>query len=136
MVMPAIQIVEKFNVTTFLKMTVQYSNIGSSSIWGIIASVLWGILLAFGVFQFFNSKNNTKFKLILGLSILGQFALHLVYGDETFLYSLHYMPLLVTLASYSLKSKYRTIILVLTLCLIVTAGMNNFIQFGVAASFY
>jgi hypothetical protein len=53
----------------------------------------------------------------------------MLYGEETFLFSSHFGPLLVTLAAFGTFTKARPVILVLTAMLIVNSAANNYIQF-------
>ena len=69
---------------------------------------------------------------MIGLALLGQLALHSVYGRETFLYSLHFAPLLVVLAGLSVLTRVRPLALVLALILTLTVGINNGLQFSKA----
>jgi len=49
----------------------------------------------------FSTRKHLRLRVVLGLTILGQLALHTVYGNETFLYTLNFLPLLVVLAALS-----------------------------------
>jgi len=72
---------------------------------------------------------------VLGLTFLGQLPLHLVYGSETFLYGLHFVPLLVVLAALSTQTPARPVALLLAGALVVTATTNNVTQFTKATSY-
>jgi hypothetical protein len=54
--------------------------------------------------------------LVAGLA--GQFALHAVYGIETFLYALHFQPLLVLLVAYGTRTRLRPLLLAACLVLV------------------
>ena len=131
MVMPAINVdAQKYaGILDFPIMLTQLSQPGSGTVWGMVAVVLWTALLGLGVWGFFSGREHGKFRIVMGLTLLGNLVLHLLYGDETFLYSLHFVPLLILLAAYSTFTRARAIALLLTGALIVTAGTNNFIQF-------
>ncbi|MBW4653956.1 MAG: hypothetical protein KME20_13105 [Kaiparowitsia implicata GSE-PSE-MK54-09C] len=98
---------------------------GSASLWGAIAVGLWVGLLGLGIWGFTRLNTHPKFRLVFGLSLLGQVLLHLVYGEETFLYALHFLPFLIILAAMSSLTRARGVALGLTTVLIVLAGVNN-----------
>ncbi|MFC3120830.1 hypothetical protein [Agaribacter flavus] len=54
----------------------------------------WLALLVYAAFIYYQS-NKTQTNNFLLYLIIGQLCLHAIYGDETFLYSLHWMPFLV-----------------------------------------
>src|SRR5207237_7945406 len=70
--------------------------------------------------------------IVFGLDLVSQLILHVVYGSETFLYSLHFAPLLVVLAALSTLTQARPLALVLASILIVSTGYNNGLQFNKA----
>ncbi|MEW6745640.1 MAG: hypothetical protein AB1486_23055 [Planctomycetota bacterium] len=117
------------------RMTVQLSAPGSASLWGLVAVVLWLALLFFGLGTFLRDRQHPRLRLVLGLLLLGQFALHVFFGYETFLYSLHYIPLLIVLAAWSTLSRARIIGRVLACMLVATASINNVAAFERARTF-
>ena len=74
--------------------------------------------------------------MVLGLTLLGQLVLHVLYGPETFLYSLHFGPLLVILTALTTFSRLRILCLALSVLITVTAGVNNVLAFRKAINFY
>ncbi len=136
MVMPAFSIVSnKIKNPNGLILISQTSAPGSGSIWGLVAVGLWTALLGLGLWGFFATKKHFKLRLILGTFLLAQLFLHILYGSETFLYSLHFIPLLITLAAFSLLTPARLVALGLAGALIVCAGINNGLQFKQATDF-
>lgn len=136
MVMPALNLAVKQIRTSYGTILItQNSAPGSGSLWGLGAVVLWTALLGLGVWGFFSTKKHFKLRLVLGISLVGQLLLHLVYGQETFLYSLHFIPLLIVLAAFSLLTPARLVALGLVGALIVCAGINNGLQFKQATNF-
>ena len=132
MIMPAIQERQKVKLkdnTLMPIMVTQTSRVGSGSPWGIAAAGVWAVLLGFGFWGLIFSKEHQRLRLVLAITLLGQFTLHLLYGQETFLYSLHFVPLLVVLVAFSTMTRVRSIALTLTGILIVLAAINNFQQF-------
>ena len=134
MVMPKIAIVP--GERDWPRMTIQASAAGSSGLLGVIAVGLWVALLGLGIWALFSLKQYPKLRIALGGALLGQMALHLVYGEETFLYAAHFLPLLVLLSALSLLTRARPISLVLAGLLLLTAGSNNVSQFQKATDLY
>jgi len=131
MVMPAVDVVDTKKQP--LRMVTQPSPPGSGTPWGRAAVWLWSALLGLGVWAAWaRRKRNAPLRRVLGLVLLGQLILHLLYGEETFLYSLHWLPLLVILAAFSALTRLRPVALTLATALLVCAGVNNFWQFEVA----
>jgi hypothetical protein len=135
MVMPAIKVLESGYADTPAIMHTQPSLPGSGSVWGIVAVGLWTALLGLGVWALFTLKQQGRWRFFLGVAIAGQFLLHLVYGKETFLYSLHFLPFLIALVALSLLTRMRLITLSLVGALIISAGINNAQQFQKAVAF-
>jgi hypothetical protein len=133
MVMPAIRIVDRPG--NWHGILTQLSLPGSASIWGTAAVVLWTTLLGLGLWALFSVKKQLKLRVVLGLTLLGQLALHVVYGDETFLYALHFAPLLIVLAALGTLTKARLLVLVLAGTLALSAGVNNSLQLNQAIDF-
>ena len=69
-------------------------------------------------------------------ALLGQWGLHQVYGgEETFLYALHWVPLLVLVAAAGTLTRWRPLALGLAAVVLVGAGVNNRQQFRYAVQF-
>jgi hypothetical protein len=136
-VMPQIMITaEGKNDPDWPLMLTQLSNPGSGSIWGAAAVGLWLGLLVLGIWSFFKVKGHAKLRFVLGFTLLGQIALHLIYGDETFLYSLHILPLLLLTVAFVSLTSFRPFGLALAGVLILLVGLNNFHQFQVATGYF
>src|ERR1700709_2350829 len=71
---------------------------------------------------------------VLLLTLAGQIALHLVYGEETFLYGLHFVPLLIALAALSTTTKAGKLAPWAALALAGFALANNLSVFNDAAA--
>lgn len=134
MVMPAIQEVY-YPKESWPWMLTQNSLAGSAGKMGVIAVLIWTGLLGLGFWALFYLDKYLKLRIVLGLTILGQLVLHSLYGPETFLYSLHFVPLLVILTALSTLTPARPLALLLAGGLILTAGYNNGIQFNKAFDF-
>ena len=73
---------------------------------GIVGVILWSLLLGLGLWALLSTKRPRRSVWRLA-SLLGQLGLHTLYGDETFLYSLHFLPLLITVAALSTLTHLR-----------------------------
>jgi len=117
-----------------LVLTVQASRPGSSSLVGAACVAVWGALLAVGFWAFLSAKGHGPVRLVVGVSLLGQLLLHLAYGEETFLYALHFVPLLLVVVAFGALTRVRRLVLGLAVALVVLAAINNGVQFGRAVS--
>jgi hypothetical protein len=134
-VMPATQFADFPIRPDWVKFEVNTLAPASGSSWGAIAVLSWTVLLGLGVWGFFTTKKQPKLRLVLGLTLIAQVLMHSIYGvEETFLYSLHFIPLLLTLAAFGLFTRLRLLSLLLVSILIVSAGMNNRSQFSTVAA--
>jgi hypothetical protein len=82
-----------------LRLSVQRVGIGMHGLIGRLALSLWVVLLAAGAWMAWQRRPAEKVDILLGLVILGQFSLHLVFGKEAILYSPHFTPLIILVAS-------------------------------------
>ena len=112
----------------------QRSAPGSGSAWGRVAVGLWTLHAGLGARAVWERKPRTPLQRAWLLTLAGQFLLHLVYGRETFLYSLHFMPLLVVAAASATLSRLRPAAVALTVALIVCVGINNVRQLSAAVA--
>jgi len=106
-------------------LTTQASSPGSGSLWGRLAVCFWAVLMLIGCFGLLRLKQHDRLRIMIGLTILGQLALHILYGEETFLYSLHFLPLLIMVAAASTLTSARPYALVLVGLLLATTAINN-----------
>ena len=79
---------------------------GSASAWGIGAVLLWTLLLAVGIRAIRSNREGELPKRLLVFLLL-QFLLHQLYGIETFMYELDWLPVLLIVALYGLKQLGR-----------------------------
>jgi hypothetical protein len=129
-VMPDVRVIEDNTVVdNGRRLSVQKSPVGSSSRWGFAAASVWIALLALGAWALFTLRDHARLRLALGLTLLGQISLHLIYGEETFLYSMHYMPLLVAIASLTTLTRARRLALALATCCVALTAVNNASEF-------
>ena len=106
---------------------------GSSVAWSV--TILWFVLIGVGAWSFMLMRNHRQFRFVFGAVLVGQFVLHMLYGNETFLYALHFMPLLVVLAALSTLTMARPVALIAAALLLLGLGINNGLQFQQVAQF-
>ena len=94
-----------------------------------ILNIIWASVFCLGSYALVKWNENKKAKMFFLLVLAGQLVLHILYGDETFLYSLHWVPFLIIIAAMGVKGRFKNIVRVLTLVLIVGVGFNNIQQF-------
>jgi hypothetical protein len=122
-VMPAIGVTQRSS--GWPMMSVHGSLPGSGTVWGAVAVPIWLVLLGIGVWGLRRTHTRSDLRIVLVLTLLGQLGLSLLYGRETFLYSLHFTPLLVVLAAFGTFTSMRLLILCLAAALVVLVGTNN-----------
>lgn len=114
-------------------LTISRSNVTSESALGCVGIALWILLLSSSVPVLIQGPANRRFRIML-VGILGfQVVLHLVYGHETFLYSMHFGPFLILAASFSLKASsglHRAMTRLAFILLIAVLACNNLAELG------
>jgi len=128
MVMPVVKVIPGESPDQQV-LSVQRSWPGSGSVWGMVASGAWMVLVALGIWGAASLTQYRQLRIVLGLTLAGQLGLHLLYGEETFLYSLHYGPLLVVLAALSSLTRLRVLALSVAGVLLLSGGMNNWLEY-------
>ncbi len=110
-------------------LSVQHSRPGSASVSGGLAVALWTILLASGALACFRDRGRS---LVLPIALAGQWALYSIFGDETFLYALNWLPLLTAFVAAALVNARGIALRLVLIGLILVGGINNVAQFRVA----
>ncbi len=136
MVMPSITLVDNAKRPEWPKMRVRHGLWAWASGLGEIAAAVWTVLLTLGAWAFLSLADHRRLRFVLGGTLAGQLALHLVYGDETFLYALHWLPLLVLVAAMSTQTRARRVALLLCCSMVVLASLNNVAQLREAAAYF
>jgi hypothetical protein len=93
--------------------------------WGPVALLAWLALLALGLWALFTLRSLGRFRFVLGVALLGQLALHTVFGNETFLYVLDWVPTLVLVVAMASLTRWRWAVLGLSGVFILSAGIHN-----------
>ena len=116
-----------------LKLVTQFSPIPSDP-WALAGVFAWLGLLAIGAVAMVRMREHGRTRLSLAVILGGQLALHLVYGNETFLYSLHWVPLLVVVAALGTRTRARPIALGLAVVATIAMLITNTRRFDLAAT--
>jgi hypothetical protein len=106
-------------------LTFQHAGLGGLHFLKLTALISWVCLLGFAAWSVARLPQYRRFRIMLALSIAGQIVLHLVYGGETFLYALDWMPLLVVAAALATLTRWRKLVLLIAAVFAITAGMHN-----------
>jgi hypothetical protein len=116
--------------------TIQEAAIGSAGIASLIATVVWLVLLANGFIGVLSDLARRHRLAVAGLllTLVGQLGLHLVWGTEAFLYSLHWAPLLVVVAALGARGRLRTVVVAAAAVLAIALGWSHIGQFTRLAS--
>ena len=112
----------------FLYFRMQLSPLGSGSVWGGVASALWLAVLGMAIWTMAARRPLGRTSFVVAACLAGQLALHLVYGGETFLFSMHFLPFFIAALALGTLGPLRRPILLCALPLVVLAGMNNHAQ--------
>lgn len=111
------------------RLTFQFSRPGSSGPLGLLAVGLWSALLLNGLWRLITLKQHLRFRLVLAGLLGFETLLHLLYGEETFVYSLNFLPLLLAVTALGAISPGRRVVVSLAALLALCAGLNNWQQF-------
>jgi hypothetical protein len=131
LILPSIQILDSPIRPYWVKFDTNHLSPASGGFWGTIAVFAWTGLLGLGLWAFFSIKQHWKLRTVLGLTLAAQLLMHSIYGvEETFIYSLHFAPLLLTLTAFSLFTRFRLLSLFFVTVLIISAGINNKTHFN------
>lgn len=107
------------------RLTIQRSGLFNSGGFYAVLSVLWLVALGLGIIKILKTPSLSQFSFVLSATLVGQVALHSIYGEETFLYGLHFAPLLVVLAGTSLLPVSRSRYTILAWILMLLIAINN-----------
>ncbi|MDM0107897.1 hypothetical protein QTH97_23320 [Variovorax sp. J22R24] len=113
--------------------TVQVSPIAAD--WqGIVSLALWTVLLVAGARGLLRLPQWRRFALVVGVTLASQVVLHLFYGEETFLYAAHFLPLLMVVTVFARHSELGRIAPVMALVAGGMAAFENAETFAFAAA--
>lgn len=114
-------------------MTIQRAPVGSGGAVAIVATSTWLCLLVVGATGL-RSVPRTLRWVTLG-TLAGQLFLHVLYGEETFLYTLSVVPLLLVIAASGVRTSKRPLALMLAGVFIISATWTNVERLNEALGF-
>jgi hypothetical protein len=114
-------------------MTIQRAGLGSGGAIAVAARLAWFGMLACGAASL--RHLSPTLRLVALGSLGGQLALHVIYGEETFLYALAAVPLLIVIASAASRSAARRAALLCAVLFICAGGWTNARQLDRALRF-
>jgi hypothetical protein len=122
-VMPAVRV--RSDVSWGDVMSVQYSPLGTSGAIGILATLLWAALLIAGAWALLRGDVPRRLRLAIAATLAAQFVIAACYGEETFLYGLYVVPLLVLSAAAATTMKPGRWVRLAAAVLIALLAINN-----------
>ncbi|WKL56020.1 hypothetical protein Q1W73_09935 [Asticcacaulis sp. ZE23SCel15] len=111
--------------TIELVTTNQTSSFPKGEISPVIATAAWVVLLGLGVWGAISHHPLRTVAIGVGVMLAFQTLLHSVYGEVTFLYSWHFMPMILLVTAFSWFSRYRWVAVGLAVTVIIFGGINN-----------
>jgi hypothetical protein len=135
-VMPAIAVVDRPGAGDWPIMTVQSSVPGSAGLASLVAVVLWVVLLGVGLWSLWRDRDRPAMRLFVATFLAGQLALHLLYGNETFLYAPNFLPAFIVLVAFGALGPHRRLVVPLAALLALTNAVSNGRQWRNATRFF
>jgi hypothetical protein len=93
---------------------------------GLLGCAAWVVLLSLAIWVGVARQTQLfgAFASIAGV-VLAQLVLHTIWGHETFLYCLHYTPMLLLLSAFAYRSRYRKLVMAMAGCVLLAEILNN-----------
>lgn len=94
--------------------------------------LIWALLIAIGAWAAWKRAVPSKAALLVGGLIAFNFALHSVYGVETFIYAMHFVPLFALVAGWALvqPTRWRIALRGLAIAAVALGMIHNDAKFG------
>ncbi|MEO8276104.1 MAG: hypothetical protein ABI639_07775 [Thermoanaerobaculia bacterium] len=124
MVLPVFASEDRY-IWSNLTITIQGSPTGTGGPFATTSVAIWIALLGIGLYALVRGAVPPRSRLLIAGLVAGQLALHLLFGDETFLYAPHYFALLIIVAALGLRTRFRPAVWILAGALTVSAGIHN-----------
>jgi len=105
---------------------VRWSRISATA---VAATIGWFALLCLGAWGAIRPGPHRAVAVAVGLTLAGQAALHGVYGYPTFLYAMHFLPILMTVAALAWFTPARRLLPALALVVATLAAATNITYF-------
>jgi hypothetical protein len=132
---PAIGFLPDWRMPEFPLLSIQASRLREAPPLGRAAFGLWLVLFVVAAGAFFRRENAGPLRSVVAVTLLTQMALHLAYGREIFLYSMHAVPVFAVIVARAAASRARPAVLALLLALVGLNAVNNTRQFFWAAAY-
>jgi hypothetical protein len=123
--------IEEYEVgieATGKQLTIQRSGFAGSGWDYRLLAACWLALLATGAMVLLRTPALAPLAKVLLWTLAGQTGLHLVYGEETFLYALHFASVLVLVAGAALLRARRPWMLIAATLFVVALAANNLMR--------
>jgi hypothetical protein len=133
-VAPKVEVGDSTKEATGGRLTVQRTSAIAGGPLGAAAAVGWLALLAAGLIALAWGGGDPKLRIFLAMLVCGQLGLHSVYGEETFLYSLHFVTVLVSIVAVAAAKWQRRGVVCAILAVAVLVGANNITRLRQAAA--
>jgi hypothetical protein len=114
------------------RLSVQGMSPGAGSLLSGVGVIIWVLLLA-GAGLAVKDRHRSKTVVVLLLATFGQLLLTLLFGIETFFYSLYFGPILVLVSALGSLTRARPIVVSLATVLVILAAANHVPKFNAAA---
>jgi hypothetical protein len=108
-------------------LTMQHAPVGSGGSLGFVALGSWLLVLALASMGIRHAPR--PLAIVIAGTLAGQLMLHAVYGEESFLYTLQLVPVLIVAASFAVETRARHLAIALAVAFIVAGAVNNGRQF-------
>lgn len=136
-VMPAIDVVDRRGAGEWPIMITQTVSPGDASVVGTIAVLAWIGLLACGTWTLLGKGQRWRtLRWFIAVTLIGQLTIFSLFGNETFLYALNYLPLFGVIIAVSCMGPLRRAALALMAVFFLSAAWNNGSQFVEATRFF
>ena len=106
-------------------MSVQSAGLAAGGLPRRAALIAWFALFGIGLYDWRRSIRTSPFMRAVAAVGAGQVTLHLLYGTETFLYSLNAVPVLIVIAACGTRTRARGLVNALAALLLVCGGISN-----------
>jgi hypothetical protein len=106
-------------------MSVQFARLAAGGPARRTGLIAWFALVAIGLYGWLQSIGTSGVMRAVGVVAAAEITLHVLYGTETFLYSLNLVPLLVIIAACGTRTRARFVVGALAAVLIVCGGGSN-----------
>lgn len=129
-VMPEVTTIDRLTQDGYRVLSIQRSWPGSGSVAGAVATAAWAGMLVLGLAGMQRPDTPPALRRFLLSALAGQAGLHVVFGEETFLFAMHFLPLLLALGALGTLTRARRAALILAAIVLVCGTLNNVEQFS------